>query len=109
MGEPRQEPHSSRKGSLWKADHDKQCRNLGKHHHHKQRWTIICRNRDGKKFRNKDFSLVGKIKNTGLVEVPMGITINELFRISVEDGWQGKIKAIQTGGPSGKSASGVYV
>lgn len=50
----------------------------------------------------KVFSVVGKCKNTGLVEVPMGITLREI----VEDicgGVQGnkKLKAIQTGGPSG--------
>ena len=50
----------------------------------------------------KIFSVVGKCKNTGLVEVPMGITLREI----VEDicgGVQGnkRLKAIQTGGPSG--------
>jgi len=50
----------------------------------------------------KIFSLVGKIKNTGLVEVPMGITIGEI----VNDIGGGRengvpIKAVQTGGPSG--------
>ncbi len=50
----------------------------------------------------KVFALVGKIKNAGLVEVPMGVTINEiLFDIGggIPDGK--KVKAIQTGGPSG--------
>ncbi len=48
------------------------------------------------------FSLVGKINNTGLVEVPMGITLRELvFDIGggVPNGK--KFKAVQTGGPSG--------
>ncbi len=50
----------------------------------------------------KIFSLVGKIKNTGLVEVPMGITIEEIV-YSIGGGPAGKerIKAVQTGGPSG--------
>ena len=50
----------------------------------------------------KIFSLVGKIKNTGLVEVPMGITIEEIVN-GVGGGPVGKakIKAVQTGGPSG--------
>jgi NADH-quinone oxidoreductase subunit F len=48
------------------------------------------------------FSLVGKVKNTGLVEVPMGITLRSL----IEDIGGGspngkKLKAVQTGGPSG--------
>jgi len=50
----------------------------------------------------KIFSLVGKIRNTGLVEVPMGITIEEIVR-DIGGGPVGKatIKAVQTGGPSG--------
>ena len=50
----------------------------------------------------KIFSLVGKIKNTGLVEVPMGITIREIVD-DIGGGPVGKarIKAVQTGGPSG--------
>jgi NADH-quinone oxidoreductase subunit F len=48
------------------------------------------------------FSLVGKVNNTGLVEVPMGITLRDLiFKIGggIRDGK--KFKAVQTGGPSG--------
>jgi NADH:ubiquinone oxidoreductase subunit F (NADH-binding)/(2Fe-2S) ferredoxin/ferredoxin len=50
----------------------------------------------------KVFSLVGKVNNTGLVEVPMGIKLREIiFDIGggVPDGK--KFKAVQTGGPSG--------
>jgi NADH-quinone oxidoreductase subunit F len=50
----------------------------------------------------KIFSLVGKITNTGLVEVPMGITLNDIiYKIGggIPDGK--KFKAVQTGGPSG--------
>jgi NADP-reducing hydrogenase subunit HndC len=50
----------------------------------------------------KVFSLVGKINNTGLVEVPMGIPLKEIiFDIGggIPDGK--KFKAVQTGGPSG--------
>ena len=50
----------------------------------------------------KVFSLVGKIKNTGLVEVPMGITLRELiFDIGGGILNNKEFKAIQTGGPSG--------
>ena len=50
----------------------------------------------------KIFSLVGKIKNTGLVEVPMGITINDVVtKIGGGPVGRAKIKAVQTGGPSG--------
>ncbi len=50
----------------------------------------------------KVFSLVGKIKNTGLVEVPMGITLKEIvYDIGGGIGDGKKFKAVQTGGPSG--------
>jgi len=50
----------------------------------------------------KIFSLVGKVKNTGLVEVPMGITLKEIV-FDIGGGPQNgkRIKAVQTGGPSG--------
>ncbi len=50
----------------------------------------------------KIFSLVGKVNNTGLVEVPMGISLREIvYDIGggIKDGRH--FKAIQTGGPSG--------
>ena len=50
----------------------------------------------------KIFSLVGKIKNTGLVEVPLGIKIREVvYDIGGGPIGEAKIKAVQTGGPSG--------
>jgi NADH-quinone oxidoreductase subunit F len=50
----------------------------------------------------KIFSLVGKIKNTGLVEVPMGMTVRDVvWGIGGGTPGKGQIKAIQTGGPSG--------
>jgi NADH-quinone oxidoreductase subunit F len=50
----------------------------------------------------KIFSLVGKVKNTGLVEVPMGITLKEIiFDIGGGPKDGKRIKAVQTGGPSG--------
>jgi NADH-quinone oxidoreductase subunit F len=50
----------------------------------------------------KIFSLVGKINNTGLVEVPMGITLREII-FDIGGGIPGgkEFKAVQTGGPSG--------
>ena len=48
------------------------------------------------------FSLVGKINNTGLVEVPMGITLREMIYEIGGGIPQGKqLKAVQIGGPSG--------
>jgi len=50
----------------------------------------------------KVFSLVGNIANTGLVDVPMGMTLREII-YDVGGGIPGgkKFKAVQTGGPSG--------
>ena len=48
------------------------------------------------------FSLVGKIKNSGLVEVPLGITLREMiFDIGGGIAGDRAFKAVQTGGPSG--------
>jgi bidirectional [NiFe] hydrogenase diaphorase subunit len=50
----------------------------------------------------KVFALTGKIKNTGLVEIPMGMTLRQIVEGiggGVPDGR--KFKAVQTGGPSG--------
>jgi NADH:ubiquinone oxidoreductase subunit F (NADH-binding)/Pyruvate/2-oxoacid:ferredoxin oxidoreductase delta subunit len=50
----------------------------------------------------KVFSLVGKVSRVGLVEVPMGITLKEVIYEIGGGGIKGKkIKAVQTGGPSG--------
>ncbi len=51
----------------------------------------------------KVFALTGKIKNTGLIEVPMGITLREII-FDICGGVEGKgrkFKAAQMGGPSG--------
>lgn len=50
----------------------------------------------------KIFSLVGKIKNTGLVEVPLGTALRKVvFDIGGGSSEKKQIKAVQTGGPSG--------
>ena len=50
----------------------------------------------------KVFALTGKIRNNGLIEVPMGITIREIVEQLGGGAPEGtKIKAVQTGGPSG--------
>ena len=50
----------------------------------------------------KIFSLVGKINNTGLVEVPMGITLKDVvYEIGGGIPKHKSFKAVQTGGPSG--------
>jgi len=50
----------------------------------------------------KVFALTGKVKNTGLIEVPMGITIREIvFELGGGILGDKKFKAVQIGGPSG--------
>jgi NADH-quinone oxidoreductase subunit F len=50
----------------------------------------------------KIFSLVGRIRNTGLVEVPLGTKLSQVvYDIGGGAPGKSKIKAIQTGGPSG--------
>ncbi len=50
----------------------------------------------------KIFSLVGKVKNTGLVEVPMGTSIRQIvYETGGGPAGRAGIKAVQTGGPSG--------
>jgi len=49
----------------------------------------------------KVFSLVGKIKNTGLIEVPMGVRLDDILDIGGGIPLSRRFKAIQTGGPSG--------
>ena len=50
----------------------------------------------------KIFSLVGKVNNTGLVEIPMGMSLHDIiFKIGGGISGGKKFKAVQTGGPSG--------
>lgn len=50
----------------------------------------------------KVFALTGKIKKGGLVEVPMGVTINDvIFKLGGGIQHDKKFKAVQLGGPSG--------
>ena len=50
----------------------------------------------------KTFALVGKVKRTGLVEVPLGIDLGEMiYKIGGGVLDDNKLKAVQTGGPSG--------
>ena len=58
----------------------------------------------------KVFALTGKVKNTGLVEVPMGITLREVI-FEIGGGIMGnkRFKAVQTGGPSGGCIPAEYL
>ena len=48
----------------------------------------------------KTFSLVGKVRNTGLIEVPLGMTLRQIV-FEIGGGTKKPFKAIQTGGPLG--------
>jgi bidirectional [NiFe] hydrogenase diaphorase subunit len=49
----------------------------------------------------KVFALAGQIRNTGLIEVPMGTTLREIVEDLGAGAPNGVVKAVQTGGPSG--------
>ncbi len=50
----------------------------------------------------KVFALAGSVVNTGLIEVPMGMKLRDIvFDIGGGVSGEGKLKAVQTGGPSG--------
>ncbi len=56
----------------------------------------------GKSTGTKVFAMTGKVKNTGLIEVPLGITVKEVvYDIGGGPLHGDKVKAVQTGGPSG--------
>jgi len=57
----------------------------------------------------KVFSLVGKVENTGLIEVPMGTTLEEILEIGGGVSEGRRFKAIQTGGPSGGCIPGRFI
>jgi NADH:ubiquinone oxidoreductase subunit F (NADH-binding)/NAD-dependent dihydropyrimidine dehydrogenase PreA subunit/(2Fe-2S) ferredoxin len=58
----------------------------------------------------KTFALAGKIKRTGLIEVPLGITLREIiYDIGGGIADDKQFKAIQTGGPSGGCLSAEYL
>jgi len=49
----------------------------------------------------KVFALAGKVEHTGLIEVPMGISLREIIEEIGGGVSEGQLKAVQTGGPSG--------
>ena len=51
-------------------------------------------------FGTKTFSLVGKIRRSGLIEVPLGTSLRKII-FDIGGGSQKEFKAVQTGGPSG--------
>jgi len=56
----------------------------------------------------KTFALVGKIRRTGLIEIPMGTSLREIIH-DIGGGSRKEFKAVQTGGPSGGCLSGEFL
>ncbi|MBU8923420.1 MAG: NADH-quinone oxidoreductase subunit NuoF [Bacteroidales bacterium] len=56
----------------------------------------------------KTFSLVGKIRRAGLIEVPLGMTLRKII-FDIGGGTLKPFKAVQTGGPSGGCLSGEFL
>ena len=104
-GTPRPRPPYPAVSGLWQLpDAHQQRRDL-----RQRRRTILRKGADwyagigiGKSKGTKVFALAGRIVNTGLVEVPMGMTLREIIYDiggGIIDGRP--FKAVQTGGPSG--------
>lgn len=103
-GNPRQKPPHLSDYGLWKSptvlNNVETLANIAPIIRNGGEWfkNIGTENSSG----TKVFALTGHIKNTGLVEVPMGITLKELiFEVGGGLTENTKLKAIQTGGPSG--------
>jgi NADH:ubiquinone oxidoreductase subunit F (NADH-binding)/NAD-dependent dihydropyrimidine dehydrogenase PreA subunit len=56
----------------------------------------------------KTFSLVGKVRRTGLIEVPLGMTLRQII-FDIGGGTEKPFKAVQTGGPSGGCLSAEHL
>jgi NADP-reducing hydrogenase subunit HndC len=104
VGEPRPKYiHTSRKG-VWDRPSDlnnvETWANIPLIINHGADWFAQYGTKGSKG--TKIFSVVGKINNTGLVEVPMGVTLRDIV-FKAGGGIPGgkKFKAVQTGGPSG--------
>ncbi len=104
LGEPRQRPPFPVERGIWGKptviNNVETLANVPKIIEHGDEWFSAVGTEGSKG--TKVFSVVGNIKNTGLVEVPMGITLRDIvFDIGggVPDGK--RFKAVQTGGPSG--------
>jgi NADH-quinone oxidoreductase subunit F len=104
VGEPRTRPPFPAQSGLWG-----QPTNINNVKTWSQIAPIIARGADwyasrgtAKSKGTTVFSLVGKVKNSGLVEVPLGITLREMiFELGGGIAGDRDFKAVQTGGPSG--------
>ena len=103
-GEPRQRPPFPAQSGLWgkptNINNVKTWANIPLIIARGANWFSELGTADGKG--TVVFSLVGKVKNTGLVEVPMGTKLRTLvFDIGGGIPAEKRFKAVQTGGPSG--------
>jgi len=71
--------HTSAQG-LWESDEHQQCGDLGQcAPHYPAGESVVFFHRNPREQGNQDFFPGGKVKNTGRVEVPMGITLREII------------------------------
>ncbi|MDY7036891.1 MAG: NADH-quinone oxidoreductase subunit NuoF [Thermodesulfobacteriota bacterium] len=103
-GEPKQRPPYPAVSGLWgnptNINNVETWANIPLIINHGADWFTAIGTEESKG--TKIFSLVGRVNNTGLVEVPMGISLRDIiYKIGggIPDGK--KFKAVQTGGPSG--------
>jgi NADH-quinone oxidoreductase subunit F len=104
IGEPRQRPPFPIQKGLWgkptNINNVETWANVPNIINRGAQWFASLGTKNSKG--TKIFSLVGKINNTGLVEVPMGIPLGDIiFNIGGGIPDNRKFKAVQTGGPSG--------
>ena len=104
QGEPRQRPPFPAQQGLWgkptNINNVETWANISHIINNGSEWYSKIGTKESKG--TKIFSLVGKIKNTGLVEVPFGTKLKEvIFDIGGGIPDEKEFKAIQTGGPSG--------
>jgi len=104
IGSPRQRPPFPAQAGLWgkptNINNVESWANVSAIVEHGADWYASTGTDSSKG--TKVFSLVGKVKNTGMVEVPMGTPLREIV-YNIGGGIQKKreFKAVQTGGPSG--------
>jgi bidirectional [NiFe] hydrogenase diaphorase subunit len=103
-GTPRPRPPFPAESGLWECptliNNVETFANIGPIVRHGAEWFAAIGTEKSKG--TKVFALAGRVENTGLIEVPMGITLREIIHQiggGIPDGK--KYKAVQTGGPSG--------
>jgi len=111
-GEPRPRPPFPAERGLWgkptNINNVKSYAAVGKIIHRGSKWFYSIGTEGSRG--TAVFALTGKVKNTGLLEVPMGTTLGEIvFDIGGGISKERKFKAVQTGGPLGGCLSNDFL